>query len=277
MRGLPYFRWWPADAETDEAYVSMTDEQRGFFHHCLNVAWINGGLPADPADRARVLQRNRNQADSRWKGPVEKLFVPADHLGGYRAGYLVNTKQEGERVHAKHKSLKATESVNSRYERTTRAGARSDSDSDSSSFLLFGGAGGKSDLSSQQERWFEERFWPARWRNQGKAKALESWKKRATTEAEAQRIVSAAVAQGPQYRSRATEHRPHMATWLNQLRFEDELEIFEAARPKQNGRPLTAGDNSQAQVVREYLRRGDLSPEELAWAKREAERLGVAS
>lgn len=135
MKDLPYFRWFPADAETDESYRSMTDEERGFYHHCLNISWINDGIPADAGDRARVLNRNRNQADARWTPLVATRFVPHQ----YRLGYLVNTRQEAERVHAKHKSVKATESANIRYERSkskganalhARAGADSDSDSE---------------------------------------------------------------------------------------------------------------------------------------------------
>jgi len=102
----------------------MDDTERGFYHHCLNVAWINDGLPADPAARARALQRNRNQADKRWTERIASRFVPHPNRGGY----LVNTRQEQERVHARQVSASASVSAKARYERTARA---YDSDSDS--------------------------------------------------------------------------------------------------------------------------------------------------
>src|SRR5436309_8652446 len=107
--------------------MAMTDEQRGFFHHCLNVSWINVGLPADPKERARVLERTRNQADARWAGAVASQFVPPHLLASnppllldcYPPGYLVNARQEQERVLARQKSASAADSAKARYERST--------------------------------------------------------------------------------------------------------------------------------------------------------------
>lgn len=135
---FPYFRWWPADAEMDPEYSAMTDEQVGFYHHCLNLSWINDGIPADPAARARLLKRNRNQADARWAGVVASRWIPHQ----YKPGYLVNARQEAERAHAESKRVKATESANLRYGRSanepanaprharTRAGSGSGSGSE---------------------------------------------------------------------------------------------------------------------------------------------------
>ena len=126
----------------------MTDEQLGFYHHCLNVSWINDGIPADPAERARVLKRNRNQADARWVGVVASRFIPHKQ----RPGYLVNPRQEIERELAQHKSVKATESINARYERRNPNSTNVDTNvpirayesvSDSSSASRVRGSGGK--------------------------------------------------------------------------------------------------------------------------------------
>jgi hypothetical protein len=46
MRSLPYFRWFPADAETDHNYAALNDAELGLFHRLLNRSWINGGLPS---------------------------------------------------------------------------------------------------------------------------------------------------------------------------------------------------------------------------------------
>ena len=66
MKDLPYFRWYPADAESDDKYSAMTDEELGFFHRCLNKAWINGSIPSDSEERARVLRTPKDEADRLW-------------------------------------------------------------------------------------------------------------------------------------------------------------------------------------------------------------------
>ena len=66
-RELPYFRWYPADAESDEKYSAMTDEELGFFHRCLNKAWKNDGLPADSVRRALVMKTPQEIADRLWR------------------------------------------------------------------------------------------------------------------------------------------------------------------------------------------------------------------
>lgn len=104
-----------------------------------------------------------------------------------------------------------------------------------------GGAGGDFVLSPStikieklQERWFAQWFWPARWRNEGKKEALASWKKKATSEERAKSIVEAEARQKPQYLRRDTDKRPHMSTWLNQDRFDDEVEVFETGNGREH-------------------------------------------
>ncbi len=115
MGKLCYFKWYPADAEADATYRAMSDKERGFYHHCLNLVWTNDGLPADPAERARVLGRNRNEADALWGTRVLTRFIPHP----LRQGYLTDARLHQEGVQAKQKSVKAAESVKVRYERTT--------------------------------------------------------------------------------------------------------------------------------------------------------------
>lgn len=126
---LPYFRWFPADAESDCNFRAMDDSDIGFYLRCLNHAWINGGIPADSKERARVLRTRVDTANKRWIR-VGKCWVTskADDT------ILVNPRQEVEREYAIRKSELAAESVKHRYdrtyERTTRARV-SDPDSDS--------------------------------------------------------------------------------------------------------------------------------------------------
>lgn len=111
---LPYFRWYPKDAESDEKYGSMEDDELGFFHRCLNKSWMNEGIPTDPDARARLMKTPRAIADKRWE-QVKKCFVPSTMF----PGKLVNPRQEEERLHVMSVSVSARNSINKRYGRTT--------------------------------------------------------------------------------------------------------------------------------------------------------------
>ncbi len=117
MKGLPYFRWYPADAETDSTYAAMSWEERGFYHWCLNYSWINNGLPENTKLIARAARLSPNKFEKLWGG-ISKCFTVAE--GHYR-----NPRQEVERVHATNKSASAVESIKARYERNTNVSAES--------------------------------------------------------------------------------------------------------------------------------------------------------
>jgi uncharacterized protein YdaU (DUF1376 family) len=111
MKGLPYFRWYPADAETDSTYAAMTWAERGFYHWCLNYSWINNGLPGEDSQIARVARMSPRDFQKLWI-VVGRCFTNVD--GSYR-----NRRQEEERTYATTKSERATASVRTRYERST--------------------------------------------------------------------------------------------------------------------------------------------------------------
>lgn len=119
MKGLPYFKWYPADADTDASFRAMDDSDIGFYIRCLNHSWINEGIPADPKERARVLRTRLDTANKRWLR-VGKCFVTSS-LYPER---LINLRQETERGLATQKSLMAAKSVNVRYERRSNVAPR---------------------------------------------------------------------------------------------------------------------------------------------------------
>ena len=105
MTRLPYFRMYPKDFDTDENVRMLDLTETGLFVLCLNHAWINDGLPADPEDIARALKiPNLSKIWPR----VSKCFYP----DGDR---LRNKRQEEERSVAVAKSEN-----NSRAARTPR-------------------------------------------------------------------------------------------------------------------------------------------------------------
>lgn len=127
MAKLPYFRWFPADAETDERYALMGAAELGLYHKCLNKCWINNGLPVEMSQLCKVLGWSKGQVAKSWER-VSTCFFERD-------GRLYNRRQEEERTHAKTKSVKATSAVQTRYREPTNVGTNdlpraSDSDSD---------------------------------------------------------------------------------------------------------------------------------------------------
>jgi uncharacterized protein YdaU (DUF1376 family) len=95
----------------DEKYTSMSDTEKGFYHRCLDVSWVNVGLPSDMAALARLMHVTRKYLDRQW-GAVGKCW----HLDGDR---FYNRTQEEEREHATGKSKQASDAVRSRKDRAT--------------------------------------------------------------------------------------------------------------------------------------------------------------
>jgi len=108
---LPYFRWYPADAESDSRYAALSLPELGLFHRCLNFSWLNEGLPADPLEIGRSLRVSVRDMKALWPR-VSECFELRD-------GRTYNRRQEEERAHARTKSERNTSAVRTRYERTS--------------------------------------------------------------------------------------------------------------------------------------------------------------
>lgn len=81
----------------------------------------------------------------------------------------------------------------------------------------------KKELKENQEGWFSEELWPLCWRKVDRAEALKSFCKIAATEELKSQIVAAARRASEVYLKRDADKRPHLSTWLNKKRFNDEL------------------------------------------------------
>ncbi len=110
---FPFFRWFAADAETDDVYAGMTNAEVGFYHRCLNRSWINGGIPADLDILRRSFRLTVAEFNRVWPA-VSKRFEAA--LGN--PNRLVDPHQEREREHAMSKSLANQRMGNANAKRT---------------------------------------------------------------------------------------------------------------------------------------------------------------
>jgi hypothetical protein len=155
-KAFPYFRWFPADAEGDDFYASLTDAEGWTYHRLLNRSWLNEGIPSDLDELAKVLGKTRAYIDRVWP-KLRKRWVASPN----NSEKLVNPRQEEERTHAQSKSERATESIRTRYERRTnelpRARARADSDS------VYGSSEGKE--SEENQRQPKLRRYSAAWKS----------------------------------------------------------------------------------------------------------------
>lgn len=104
MSDLPYFKWYPAEAEADALYASMNDQELGFYHRCLNRSWTNTGLPADQGELARVMRVSPTYLRKVWDR-VGRCYFPVED----NPARLINPRQEMERALAQHKSEQAAD------------------------------------------------------------------------------------------------------------------------------------------------------------------------
>ena len=177
MKRLPFYKLYPQDFDCDEKVRGLSLSEAGLFLFCLNHAWVNDGLPADPKEIARQLRIPEKEFNRNWRR-VNTNFIQCED------SRLRNSRQEEERLLATKKSLKAAESVKARWKTDTnvsetyevrienvlpRALARYDSVSVSGSGSGFqGGLGGKS-----SERFLE--FWEAYPMKKNRDKCCQIW------------------------------------------------------------------------------------------------------
>jgi uncharacterized protein YdaU (DUF1376 family) len=109
-RQLPYFRWYPADAIADFRYSGLSIPELGLFHHALNFAWMNNGLPNDDAAIGRALHVTVREMRTLWPA-VRQCFAVREC-----DGKLINKRQEEEREEALVVSEKARSSAQKRWE-----------------------------------------------------------------------------------------------------------------------------------------------------------------
>jgi uncharacterized protein YdaU (DUF1376 family) len=119
---LPWYPLYPSDFDTDERVRGMTDEEVGFFIRLLNHCWINGSIPDDVEEIARIMGRDLEHARRLWQR-VGQCFVAHPSLGGR----LVNPRLEIERVESLRRTESARERARKRWSRDNHHAAETTS------------------------------------------------------------------------------------------------------------------------------------------------------
>lgn len=101
MAKLPYYKMYPADADSDERYRLMTMEERGLYWTLLNLAWVNDGLPFETVQLAQLVGLPETDLRRLWRVVGECFF-----LDGKR---MRNKRQEDERAKAIRTAEKRSE------------------------------------------------------------------------------------------------------------------------------------------------------------------------
>jgi hypothetical protein len=88
-----HYRVYPVEFDCNEDARLLDEAALGFLQRCLNHAWANRGLPANPEEIERVIPGRRTHAEftERWAA-VSKFFVPSPY-----SNRLVNPDQEKQR------------------------------------------------------------------------------------------------------------------------------------------------------------------------------------
>lgn len=108
---LPYFRVFPAESLADERFSLWTCEERGAFFTLLMHAWVNGSIPSDHGELARILRLRKDSFARVWKA-IGCRFVTTQTPLGVR---LTNTRLEVERESALAKSDAARKSAEAKW------------------------------------------------------------------------------------------------------------------------------------------------------------------
>lgn len=104
---LPFYKMYPADAETDENFRLMNCEQRGMYWTLLNYSWMNEGLPEELEDLRELVRMSPEEFSRSWP-KVSRCFIK-------RRGRLVNQRQENERDNVRTQSERNAQSARARY------------------------------------------------------------------------------------------------------------------------------------------------------------------
>ncbi len=87
----PSYRCYPSDFLNDEWFRALPRDTRDLYRELIDRAWINCGLPADPAEIAKLCGEDMRYFKNRWL--VIGVKFPVDPMTGRR----VNLRQEIER------------------------------------------------------------------------------------------------------------------------------------------------------------------------------------
>ena len=112
----PAFQWYPKDILTSAEVLEMTLAEEGAYRRLIDVCWISGSIPADPAKAARVVGKGCTVEMAK---AALRMFVPDPE----NPDRMVHEYLNREREKQSERRRKASESARVRWEKETRVTA----------------------------------------------------------------------------------------------------------------------------------------------------------
>lgn len=110
----PAFQWYPKDFLTSSRVALMNLAQQGAYVRLLNYQWLDGSIPEDLGDIARLCGAQEKEMQRLWPA-LAPCFVPAADLPGRLVNLRLERERAAQREYRKKKSEAGTKGAHSRH------------------------------------------------------------------------------------------------------------------------------------------------------------------
>ena len=100
IKDVPYFPFYAANIMSNRAFRLMSLKERGLFITLLIECWVNGSIPSDFVDMAKILGLTFDEVKSAYTNLQSAFFhqqggqIISHELEGYRKGYLETREKQ---------------------------------------------------------------------------------------------------------------------------------------------------------------------------------------
>lgn len=243
-RPLDYYKWYWRDWRANRKVQRMSYVERGIYRELLDECWAEGSIPASIEELAEICGCSKEVMAEAWQvlsncfTPIENRFINdkieslrtekdrerlAKSSAGRKGGISKSTGRRGSKATVKQDLASAKQLPEDAKLLSYRREEKRRED-------IYGQEGPISGLKKPQPKaavldGFDE-FWSRYPRKVSKSEAMKAWAKLKPDEDLRDRIASAIAKQKESTGWTKDEGRfiPHASTWLNQRRWEDEVE-----------------------------------------------------
>ena len=119
----PAFQWYPKDFLADENVVLMSLEEQGAYVRLLCYCWLEGSIPGDVEQLARLCQTDADHMRVLWNA-LDKCFNLRGQEGGQRYVHLrLEAEHRKQDKHREAKSRAGSVGAKSRWEKAENGSA----------------------------------------------------------------------------------------------------------------------------------------------------------
>jgi len=219
---LPYFRLYPTDYEADTSHLTLIED--GAYNRLLRLCWTTPGCSL-PDDLDWIMRRMRVRDDADRQA-VETVLSEYFIRGDQRVS---NKRLMQEYEYALNRHDAASENSMKRWAKNKPLKTKEKAPSGRNATAMRAQCNGNANQNQNQNhntplppKGFDE-FWQAYPRKIGKAAAEKAYAK-AVKQSGHDEIMQGLNSQLPSISAKEVQFQPHPSTWLNQGRWEDQME-----------------------------------------------------